>query len=84
MPKITDAMRWLVGDDGDEKRPVRRSGNRRHPTGTTTLTFAKPYCSPARGIIEPVLQKYGVKMHSYVCRARRQPMTSGQPVTAAI
>lgn len=64
MPKITDAMRWLDGDD-DEKRPARRSGNRRHPTGTTTLTFAKPYCSPARGIIEPVLQKYGVKMHDY-------------------
>lgn len=64
MPKITDAMRWLAGDD-DDKRQVRRSGNRRHPTGTTTLTFAKPYCSPARGIIEPVLQKYGVKMHGY-------------------
>ena len=37
----------------------------RHGTPTTELTFAKPYCSPARGIIEPVLAKYGVKMYGY-------------------
>ena len=37
----------------------------RHGTPTTTLTFAKPYCSPARGIIEPVLAKYGVKVFRY-------------------
>ena len=65
MPKLTDAMRWLAGDDDDNsKRPVRRSGQRR-PGGTTTITVAKPFCSPARGIIEPVLQKYGVKVHGY-------------------
>lgn len=37
----------------------------RHGTPTTELTFAKPYCSPARGIIEPVLAKYGVKVYGY-------------------
>lgn len=37
----------------------------RHGTPTTDLTFAKPYCSPARGIIEPVLAKYGVKVYGY-------------------
>lgn len=60
MPNLTDIVNWLSGDD---KRPARRSGQR--PSGTQTLTFAKPYCSPARGIIEPVLQKYGVKIHNY-------------------
>lgn len=42
----------------------------RHGTPTTILTFAKPYCSPARGIIEPVLAKYGVKMYGYQEAAR--------------
>lgn len=37
----------------------------RHGTPPTTLTFAKPYCAPARGIIEPVLAKYGVKVYAY-------------------
>jgi hypothetical protein len=37
---------------------------------TTTLTFAKPYCTPARGIIEPVLKKYGVKVYGYTEEAR--------------
>lgn len=37
----------------------------RHGTATRTITVAKPYCSPARGIIEPVLAKYGVKMYGY-------------------
>lgn len=64
MQKITDAMRWLAGDDDSDKRPARRSGQRR-PSGTTTITVAKPYCIPARGIIEPVLAKYGVKIYDY-------------------
>ena len=42
----------------------------RHGTPTTELTFAKPYCSPARGIIEPVLAKYGVKVYGYHEAAR--------------
>lgn len=37
----------------------------KHGTPTTELTFAKPYCTPARGIIEPVLAKYGVKVYGY-------------------
>ena len=48
----------------------------RHGTPTTELTFAKPYCSPARGIIEPVLAKYGVKMYGYHEAARMaNPLT---------
>lgn len=37
----------------------------KHGAPTTELTFAKPYCTPARGIIEPVLAKYGVKVYGY-------------------
>lgn len=37
----------------------------RHGTATETLTFAKPWCAPSRGIIEPVLQKYGVKVYGF-------------------
>jgi len=32
---------------------------------TTVLHVAKPFCLPARGIIEPVLKKYGVKIFHY-------------------
>lgn len=32
---------------------------------TTVLHVAKPFCAPARGIIEPVLRKYGVKVFHY-------------------
>lgn len=42
----------------------------RYGQPTTTLTFAKPWCTPARGIIEPVLAKYGVTMHKYSEAAR--------------
>jgi len=41
-----------------------------HGTPVTTLTFAKPWCSPARGIIEPVLAKYGVKLYDFSEAAR--------------
>lgn len=37
----------------------------RHGTATETLTFAKPWCTPSRGIIEPVLRKYGVKVYGF-------------------
>lgn len=37
----------------------------RHGTATETLTFAKPWCAPSRGIIEPVLAKYGVKVYGF-------------------
>lgn len=37
----------------------------RHGTPTTELTFAKPWCTPSRDIIEPVLAKYGVKVYSF-------------------
>lgn len=37
----------------------------RNGTPTETLTFAKPWCTPSRGIIEPVLQKYGVKVYGF-------------------
>lgn len=51
---------------GDLLKDIRDSvGEMRHGTPTTTLTFAKPYCAPARGIIEPVLAKYGVKVYGY-------------------
>jgi len=43
----------------------------KHGTATETLTFAKPYCTPARGIIEPVLAKYGVKVYGYEEAPRR-------------
>lgn len=32
--------------------------------GHRTITVAKPYCSPARGIVLSALQPYGVKIHS--------------------
>lgn len=32
---------------------------------TRTLTIAKPYCMPARGIVTKALQPYGVKIYSY-------------------
>lgn len=68
----------------------------RHGTPTTQLTFAKPYCSPARGIIEPVLAKYGVKMYGYQEAAKmtnpltvlaltsRIPRTSGYKIPNAL
>lgn len=91
MPKITDALRWLAGDDDIDKRTLRRNGQRR-PSGTTTITVAKPYCIPARGIVEPVLAKYGVKMYDYTEETKmvgpnhalnhmRVDATSGEAVT---
>ena len=32
---------------------------------TETIIVAKPYCQPARGIIESIFEKYGVKLHGY-------------------
>lgn len=32
---------------------------------TETIVVAKPYCQPARGIIESIFEKYGVKLHGY-------------------
>lgn len=34
-------------------------------SSTETIVVAKPYCTPARGIIEGIFAKYGVKMHGY-------------------
>lgn len=36
------------------------------PKATTeTIVVAKPYCQPARGLIENIFSKYGVKLHGY-------------------
>lgn len=32
---------------------------------TETIIVAKPVCTPARGIIESIFEKYGVKLHGY-------------------
>lgn len=32
--------------------------------GQRSITVAKPYCMPARGIVQSALQPYGVKIHS--------------------
>lgn len=54
---------WLFDDRGRQ----RAGSARRQPkkqAGTTTLTFAKPYCMPSRPIIMKALQPYGVKVYS--------------------
>ena len=48
----------------------------RHGTPTTTLTFAKPYCSPARHIVTGALEPYGVKVYGFSEAARMtNPLT---------
>ena len=39
-------------------------------TPTRTITVAKPYCAPCRGIVMTALQNYGVRVHGYEERAQ--------------